>query len=72
MRKLYATIKKISTKYVDKTEGLPGRIRDLITLIDNRESESTMKIFESTNNESFSALSKIGLGTHCYFRNSLP
>ena len=43
---------------MDKTEGLPGRIRDLITLIDNRESESTMKIFESTNNESFSAFSK--------------
>ena len=51
-------IKKVLTQCVDKTEGLPGRIRDLITLIDNRESESTMKIFESTNNESFSALSK--------------
>ena len=64
MRNLYAPFKKISTQNVDKTEGLPGRIRDLITLIDNRESESTMKIFERTNTESFlfSALSKKGSG----------
>ena len=56
MINLYAPIKRISTQCVDKTEGLPGRIRDLITLIVNRESESTMKIFESTNNESFTLL----------------
>ncbi len=43
-----------------KRKGYQEGSETFITLIDNRESESTMKIFESTNDESFlfSALSK--------------